>query len=192
MNTIMNRVKDRYDMRISTNPVNIPLILSFAAAIIFLIFSFVLYGAKEKERETRISVQNRLDETLAAKERVELRLRDLEIEAAAVKANLKAKEDELGVMSGRLEEEKALSSEKSAALKEKDTQISRLTSNIGEVRIERDKIAGDLEKLNYEHQQLKFYLDNLMKTKEEIDAKAKEIIKKQGVSLGTIVLNQKQ
>jgi hypothetical protein len=37
---------------------------------------------------------------------------------------------------------------------------------------------------------MKFQLENLMKTKEELEKKAKEIAEKEGVSLGTVVIKR--
>ena len=58
-------------------------------------------------------------------------------------------------------------------------------------RAEKDSILKKIEKTNEENINLKAQLDNLLKTKEEIDKKAKELIEREGVSLGTIVVDQK-
>lgn len=177
-------------MRRDTGNIDIFLIISSAAAIMFLVFTVVLYGAKEREKNDRVNAQNRLDKTLSAKEKVDLELREAEIENAAAKANLKAADDKLEALSRRLEELVASDIEKTSVIKQKDETVSRLKADLEELRAERDRLVVDLEKSSYDYRQLKVYLDNVMKTNEEMDRKAKEISERYGVSLGTIVLNQ--
>ena len=53
-----------------------------------------------------------------------------------------------------------------------------------------EEAIADLEKLNERFLSMKFQLENLMKTKEELEVKAKEIVEQEGVSLGTVVIRQ--
>jgi len=168
-----------------------PLIILAVVSGILLCSVVMLYSMKEAEKEKRVNVQRHLDEVLVAKQEIETKLRDAEIENSGIKANLKAEEEKLAVISKNLEDEKAAGAKTAAAAQEKDTEITYLKAKLAESNAERDKLLDDMQRLNEEQVRLKFYLENIMKTKEEMDKKAKEIAEKQGVSLGTIVINQK-
>ena len=58
------------------------------------------------------------------------------------------------------------------------------------IRAEKEYAVKSLEKLNEEYLNMKFHLENLIKTKEELEVKAKELSEKEGVALGTVVIKQ--
>ena len=167
------------------------LILLSGAAIILLCSTIALYFVKENEREKKVAVQKTLGESLAAKQNLEERLREIELANAEMKANIASQEEKVGALSRSLEEEKAVSAGNLAKIQEKGAEIEKLKSRLEEERAEKEGLLSRLEKLNEEYLNLKFQLQNLLKTREELEEKAKELVEKEGVSLGTIVIKQK-
>jgi chromosome segregation ATPase len=170
--------------------INQPLLLLSVVAAMLLVSTVMLYIAKEAEKTEKANAQRRLSEALEARKTIEAKLREIENEAAGAKSSLKAQEEKIAALSKDLEEQKSASAKYAAAIKEKEAEIDCLKIRLAEAKAERDKLVGDLQRLNDEHVQLKFYFENIMKSKEEIDKKAKEIAEKQGISLGTIVIKQ--
>jgi chromosome segregation ATPase len=182
--------KKSRDMHKNISFVSTPLIFLSAVAIMLLVSTVALYNTKESEKKSRMDAQYMLDETRKAKQALELRLRDMEAESAAVKASLKDADEKIAVLSKYLEDEQALAGPKAAEIKERDAEILRLQARLEYIEAERSKLAGDIEKLNYEYMRLEFYFKNIMQAKEELDKKAKELAEREGVSLGTIVVKQ--
>jgi len=89
-----------------------------------------------------------------------------------------------------LEEEKKTNGVNVAKIREEESEIQRLKAKIEEVKAEKQGVMTDLEKLNERHLSMKFQLENLLKTKEELENSAKELAEKEGVSLGTVVIKQ--
>ena len=94
------------------------------------------------------------------------------------------------MLSREIEEQKAANSNHLAKIQEKELQIQNLKSKIDEVKSEKQGVLRDLDKLYQHHLKTEFQLENLTKTKEELEKKAKEIAEKEGVSLGTVVIKQ--
>lgn len=174
-------------MREIKNPL---IILAVISGILFCSV-LLLYNMKETEKEKRLNVQRNLDEVITAKKEIETKLQDTEVENSGIKAMLKQAEEKVIVLSTDLDNEKASVATAAAVLKEKDAEITTLKTKLTESNAEREKLLEDMQRLNEEQIRLKFYLENIMKTKEEMEKKAQEIADKQGVSLGTIVINQK-
>jgi len=168
-----------------------PVILLALTSAILLVGVIVLYSAKEGERAKKVSIQKELDTVAAAKLDAELRLRELEVANAGLMNDLAAQRERHNAVVKELENEKAMSRQHASAIKESDAKMGALMSKIDDLREERDSLMKDLEKLNEEYLNVKFYLANMLNTKEEMEKKAKELAEKQGVSLGTIVINQK-
>ena len=170
--------------------INLSFILLSVLAAMLLVSLALLYNQKEAEQKMRANTERRLEEALVAKKALEAKLREAESENASIRNSLKAGEEKFAALSRSLEEEKASVAKTASGAQEKEAQIALLKARLAESDKERERLLRDLERLNNEHLQLKFYFENMMKTKEEMDKKAKEIAEKQGVSLGTIVVQQ--
>ena len=59
-----------------------------------------------------------------------------------------------------------------------------------DAKTEKGEALKNLEKTNEAYLGMKFQLENLMKTKEELEKKASEITEKEGVSLGTVIIKR--
>ena len=166
-------------------------IIFLAIAYLLLCYSSVtLFILKESEKDRRISVQKRLDETTAAKQELETKLKEAEAVNTETRSNIKFQEDKINLLAQRLEEEKATSARSSSKLQEKEIQVQNLKVRIEEEQTEKADMLKRLEKLTQDSLAMKVQLEYMMKTKEELEKKAKELADREDVSLGTIVINQ--
>ena len=166
------------------------LIASFAVIILLLFAVGSLYMVKEGERDKRIGLQKQLDALSIEKQNLEARLKEAEVANAHAESNIKFQEEKVNMLSREIEEQKAANSNHLAKIQEKELQIQNLKSKIDEVKSEKQGVLRDLDKLYQHHLKTEFQLENLTKTKEELEKKAKEIAEKEGVSLGTVVIKQ--
>ncbi len=93
-------------------------------------------------------------------------------------------------MSGGLEDEKEARSKSRVSIQSKEMEVQSLKMKVDEIRAEKEDVARSLTKLNEDYLNMKFYLENLVKTKDELKARAKELSEKEGISLGTVVVKQ--
>jgi len=165
-------------------------ILLLIAVIILLFAVNSLYMMKESEKDKRINLQKQFDGLTIEKQNIESKLKDAEIAYAQASSTVKVQEEKISALLKDLDEEKKTSGVNIAKIQEKESEIQRLKSKIEDVKAEKQSAILDLEKLNERHLSMKFQLENLLKTKEELENSAKELAEKEGVSLGTVVIKQ--
>lgn len=166
------------------------LIASFAVIILLIISVGSLYMMKEGERDKKMELQKQVDSLTMEKQNLESKLKETEIVNAQTAANIKIQEEKISMLLKNIEEEKASNSKSAAEIKGKEVEIQNLKGKIEEIRAEKMEALRTLNRLNEAYLNLKFQLENLTKTREELENKAKELAEKEGVSLGTVVIKR--
>jgi len=164
--------------------------ISFITIILLLFSTIFLYVTKESEKEKRIGLQKQIEELTIKGQGFEAKLKEAEIAGAQMAASIKFQEEKINMLTKDLEDEKAAGAKSTARMQEKEFEIQNLKAKIEEIKTDKRGIAKDLEKLYEHHLNLEFQMENLVKTKEELEKKAKELVDKEGVSLGTVVIKQ--
>ncbi|MCX5668063.1 MAG: hypothetical protein NTY34_07145 [Candidatus Omnitrophica bacterium] len=164
--------------------------ISFVTIILLLFTTIFLYITKESERDKRMGLQKQVEELTIKGQSFEAKLKETEIANAQMAASVKFQEEKMNMLARGLEDEKAANSKSIAKIQEKEFEIQNLKAKIEEIKADKRGIARDLEKLYEHHLNMEFQLENLVKTKEELEKKAMEISEKEGVSLGTVVIKQ--
>ena len=159
--------------------------------IIGLLFATVsLYMVKESEKDKRINLQKQVEELLSKEQDLDAKIKDMELANAQMAANTKFQEEKISMISKYLEDERAANSKNLAKMQEKEFEIQSLKAKIEEAKTDKESAASNLEKLNENYLNMKFQLENLLKTKEELEKKAKDVAEKEGISLGTVVIKR--
>lgn len=166
------------------------LIASFAVIILLLFAVVSLYVIKENEKEKRTNLQRQVDSLTIEKQNLEGKIKELELTGAQTASSIKFQEEKISALAKDLEDEKAAVVKNINVLQEKEFEIQSLKTKIEEMKAEKTEIQKSAEKLNEDYLNMKFQLQNLIKTKEELEKKAKEIAEKEGVSLGTVVIKR--
>jgi chromosome segregation ATPase len=109
-----------------------------------------------------------------------------------LKATLAAQEEPITTMTARLDEERRENNTALIKLQGRENEIRAMKSRLENERVEKESLLKKIEMANEDCLNMKLQLENMVKTKEEMDRKAKELIEKEGVSLGTIVVDQKE
>jgi chromosome segregation ATPase len=164
--------------------------ISFIVIILLLFTTIFLYITKESEKDKRISLQKQVEELTIKGQNFEAKLKETEIANAQMAASIKFQEEKINMLAKGLEEEKEARSRSLASIQAKEIEAQNLKSKIEEIRAEKEGVMKGLEKLNEEYLNMKFHLENLIKTKEELEIKAKELSEKEGISLGTVIVKQ--
>lgn len=166
-------------------------LIFLAIAYLLLFYSCIsLFVMKEGEKDRRITLQKRFDDLTVTKSELEMKLKETESANSEIKANIKFQEDKISMLTQRLEEEKAQTARSTAKFQEKEIQIQNLKVRIDEEKTEKAGLIKQLEKINADYLAMKVQLEYMMKSKEEVEKKAKEMAEKEDVSLGTIVITQ--
>lgn len=166
------------------------LIISVVAVILLSFTSLSLYVAKAMETDKRLSIQKRLDAISLEKTALETRVKELESSQSISDSNARAQEEKIAALTKDLETAKTANGASYASIQERESEIRRLKARIEELSQDKQKAMQDLEAMNERALNMKFQLENLLKTKEEMEKKAKEIANSEGVSLGTVVIRQ--
>jgi len=164
--------------------------ISLVIIVLLLLTSMFLYITKESEVDKKMALQKQVEE-LTAKEQVsEAKLKEMEIVNAQMGASIKFQEEKINTLTRELESEKEVRGKNLASIQAKEAEAENLKAKVEEIKAEKEDIVKNLEKLNEEYLNMKFHLENLIKTKEEMEAKAKELSEKEGISLGTVIVRQ--
>ena len=162
----------------------------FTTIILLLFTTIFLYITKESERDKRIGLQKQIEEMTVKGQSFDAKLKETEIANAQMSASIKFQEEKINMLAKEVEDEKAVNSKNTVKIQEKEFEIQNLKAKIEEIKTEKRGIARDLEKLYEHHLNMEFQLENLLKTKEELEKKAKELVEKEGISLGTVIVKQ--
>ncbi len=166
--------------------------VSFITIILLLFTTVFLYITKESEREKRMGLQKQVEELTIKGQNFEAKLKETEIANAQMAASIKFQEEKINMLAKGLEDEKEARGKNLANIQAKEIEAQNLKAKIEEIRAEKEDVMKSLEKLNEEYLNMKFHLENLIKTKEELETKAKELSEKEGISLGTVIVKQER
>ena len=166
------------------------LIASFMVIILLLFAVVSLYMAKESEKEKRTNLQRQVDGLSVEKQNLEAKVRDLELTGIQTASSIRFQEEKISALAKDLEDEKAVVAKNITALQAKEFEIQSLKTRIEEMKAEKLDMQKNAEKLNEDYLNIKFQLENLIKTKKELEKKARAIAEKEGVSLGTVVIKR--
>ncbi len=164
--------------------------ISFITIILLLFTAIFLYITKESERDKRIGLQKQVEELTIKGQSFEAKLKETEIANAQMAASIKFQEEKINMLAKGLEDEKEARGKNLANIQAKEIEAQNLKAKVEEVRAQKEDVVKSLEKLNEEYLNMKFHLENLIKTKEELETKAKELSEKEGISLGTVIVKQ--
>ena len=166
------------------------LIASFMVIILLLFAVVSLYMAKENEKEKRANLQRQVDGLSIEKQNLEVKVRDLELTGIQTASSIRFQEEKISALTKDLEDEKAVVAKNITALQAKEFEIQSLKTRIEEMKAEKLDMQKNAEKLNEDYLNIRFQLENLIKTKKELEKKARAIAEKEGVSLGTVVIKR--
>ncbi|MFA5500420.1 MAG: hypothetical protein WC404_05020 [Candidatus Omnitrophota bacterium] len=166
------------------------LIASFMVIILLLFAVVSLYMAKESEKEKRTNLQRQVDGLSIEKQNLEAKVRDLELTGIQTASSIRFQEEKISALAKDLEDEKAVVAKNITALQAKEFEIQSLKTRIEEMKAEKLDMQKNAEKLNEDYLNIRFQLENLIKTKKELEKKARAIAEKEGVSLGTVVIKR--
>lgn len=156
---------------------------------ILLYATIAFYVMEEGEKSKKNVLQARLNEMIIVKQDLETKLKDAEMVTVELKTRLSSQENTIASMTQHLEELKAENNRNIITIRDRDDEIRSVKAKLEDEKTEKDSILKKLEKMNEDYLAAKFQLEGLLKTREEMDRKAKELLEKEGVSLGTIVVN---
>lgn len=166
--------------------------ISVVTIILLLFTTIFLYITRESERDKRMGLQKQVEELTIKGQNFEAKLKETEIANAQMAASIKFQEEKINMLVKGLEDEKEARSKSLASVQAKELETQSLKAKIEEIRAEKEGVMRNLEKLNEEYLNMKFHLENLIKTKEELEVKAKELSEKEGISLGTVIVKQER
>ena len=169
---------------------NIFLLTSIIAIILLLFVVLSLYITKERERDRRVNLQKQVDVLVVEKGNLESRVKETEALHVKALSDIRVQEEKIASLSKNLEDEKSVNAANSAKLQEKEFELRHLKLKVDEIVSEKQAAVADMGKLNERLLSMKFQLENLLKTKDELEKKAKEIVDQEGVSLGTVVIKR--
>lgn len=167
-------------------------VISLVVIILLLFAVIFLYVTKESERDKRIGLERQIEELTMKGQNFEAKLKETEIANAQMAASIKFQEEKINMLAKGLEDAKEVNSKNAAKIQEKEFEIQSLKAKMEEIKTEKRGIAKDLEKLYEHHLNLEFQLENLIKTKEELEKRASELVEKEGISLGTVIVKQER
>lgn len=174
------------------NGSNKAVVIALSLACFILVCSTVaFYAMEEGERVKKLTVQKKFDDTLAAKQDLEQKLSAAEIGAVELKGRLKTQEDTIAALTGQIEAEKKANKDVLAKLQARENEIRDMSMRLETARSKEAALLANIDKVNNDYLALKTQVETVSKTKDEEDRKAKEVAEKEGVSLGTIVVNPK-
>ena len=168
-------------------------VIALSVVCFILLYSTIaFYTMEETEKGKKNTLQKRFDEVTIVRQDLEAKLKDIETMNTELKTRLRAQEDTISTMTQRIETQKKENLQNIFKLQARGNDVRGMKAKLENERIEKDSLLKKIEKANEDIMNLKAQLENTIKTKEEADKDAKELIEKEGVSLGTIVVSDRQ
>ena len=168
-------------------------LISLSVVCFILLYSTVaFYVMVEGEKAKRHVLQKKFDEVTIAKQDLESKLKESEALTVELRTRLKTQEETITLATQRLDEMTGTNNRNLFKLQARENEIRSMRARISGAVAEKDVLTARLAKASEDYINLRSQIENSSKTKEEIDRKAKETAEREGVSLGTIAMNQKK
>lgn len=148
----------------------------------------VLFFLKDGETRDKQRVSKELDGLALAEKKLEADLQALQVASAALKEKTQYQEERLASVARDLEEQRLLRQKAEAAIAVKEGEIGELRKQIQRAGEEKKDLEGRLEKQYEDYYLMKNQLSDMLKTKEALEQKAKELAENGPVSLGTVIV----
>lgn len=150
----------------------------------------VFYFLKEKEKNEKLSVSLQLTEAVSSQKKLEESLQTLRISGASLEEKVQSQEEIILTIKHSLDEQQALRQKAESEITIKESEIRELRAQVLRAEEEKRDLQSRLEKQYEDYYNMKTQLSTILKTKEELEAKAKELAENGPVSLGTVVIRQ--
>jgi len=166
--------------------------ISLSVVCFILLYSTVaFYVMEETEKGRKNTLQKKLDEISAVGQGLEAKCKESEALTVELKTRLKSQEDTIAEASRHLDEEKSANTANLLKLQARENEIRAMKTRLENANAEKEGILKNLDKANKDYLEMKAQAEHL-KTKENMEKKAKEAVEREGVSLGTIVVDDKK
>ncbi len=175
-------------MNSDNKPVNLLSACLMAGLALSLCLAAVFYFLKENEAGLRLSAQKQLAEVSESQKNLEEDMTELRFSSEQLKEKLAHHEETILSLTADLEEQRQLRQKAESEIEVKKAEIEQLQERIRAADKDRDEIEKRLEKQYEDYYQMKTQLGLLLKTKAELEQKAKELAENGPVSLGTVIL----
>jgi chromosome segregation ATPase len=149
-----------------------------------------LYFLKENEKNEKLHIRQELTDTVAAQKKLELDLQTAQLSVASLEEKVKSQEEIILNIKHSLDEQKELREKVESQILVKEAEIQGLRNQAFKAEEEKRDLQVRLEKQYEDYYDMKTQLGNILKTKEELEAKAKELAENGPISLGTVVVRQ--
>ena len=148
----------------------------------------VFYFLKEVERKDKMRVRQELDGLALSEKKLEGDLQNLQVASASLKEKVQYQEITIASVTLELEEQRALRQKAEGAIAVKEGEINEIKKQLERAREEKQELERRLEKQYEDYYVMKSQLSDLLKTKEALEEKAKELAENGPISLGTVIV----
>lgn len=167
-------------------------LISLSVVCFILFYSTVaFYVMEETEKSKKIVAQKKLVEVTTEKQSLDSKLNEAEALMVELKTRLSTQEATIAEMTQRLDEERKANTNNMLKLKSRGNEIRGMKSKIINIEMEKEELIKKIAKLTEDYQNIKSQVENTAKTREDTEKKSKETMEREGVSLGTIVVDHK-
>ena len=150
----------------------------------------VFYFLKENEAGEKLRAQRQLEGVTQAQRKLEGDMMDLRVSSAELREKISRQEETIASLTQDLTEQRSLRQKAEAEIAVKQAEMEGLHERIRKADEARAELENRLEKQYEDYYQMKTQLGTLLKTKEELEQKAKELAENGPVSLGTVIIRQ--
>ena len=161
------------------------------ACFILLWATVTFYAMEESERGKKNALQKRFDDVTVVKDGLTVKLKEAEALAVELKTRLKTQEETIATTTEQLTEERNANNKNLLKLQGRENEIRAMETKLQDAALQKNDLLKKIEKVSQDYANLKTQLENESKAKDDNEKKAKETAEREGVSLGTIVVDQK-
>ena len=152
--------------------------------------ALILFFVKESEKREKLLIHHELDALKLSQKKLESDLVESRVSAESLKEKVRLQEETIAATARNLQEEEALRRTAEQTVAVKDIEIGELRKQIQKLEQDNDDLGSRMEKQYENYYQMKTQLEALLKTKEELEQKAKDLAENGPVSLGTVIVRQ--
>ena len=167
-------------------------IASLVACAVLFCAASVFYVLKEREEKEKLSLRSELSQASDHQKKLEADLHELQVSNSSFQERIKFQEDKISELAQSVEAVRAEREKAQAVVLEKESEIEKLRAQIQNAEREKRDLLSRLDKQYAEYYDMKFQLNSILKTKEELEKKARELAENGPVYLGTVIIRQNE
>ncbi len=152
--------------------------------------SVVFYQDREAEKREKTRIHEELKQAVETQKELQASLNEIQTSAAGLDQQVKSQDLHIQDLMARLSQQESLRLSAEQEIAKKISEIDELRKLIAKIEAEKKDIELRLEQQYAQYYEMRAHLEATIKSKEELEIRAKDLAENGPVSLGAVIIRQ--